>query len=150
MHFIDEVLLRYRIRSVSITQSNKVKQLLTVCYIQALHKERKKKGHDSFSEENYKKYLMKNRAFDAAYCERVKQDKLIKDNIDLYKGKPNKSLFRLLLMFRLALFSPFYHKYYIHLVGNKLEMLKIRILSKLKKRVCSRSFFLWISIFICC
>ncbi len=56
-YYIDNVLLHYRIRNNSITQQKSYKQMLTILYIKLLLLERIKKGHDSFSRENYESYI---------------------------------------------------------------------------------------------
>lgn len=120
MHYIDEILLQYRIRSSGISQSNKVRQLNTIWYIQRLYYERKSKGYDSYSLESYNDYLKRENVFNEKYCKKAQSDKLIKDKIDLYRSKKNKTFFRLFLMIYLFFFSSFYHKYYIHLFINKI------------------------------
>lgn len=69
--YIDYVLLHYRIRNNSISQSKRYKQFLTIYYIKLLMRERmRNQGKDSFSVANYNAFIdkhMKNAAsFDEA------------------------------------------------------------------------------------
>ena len=59
IHMIHEDLFAYRVRRKSISGSRKMKQLATMMYMRELYKERKKKGKDSFSLENYNSFLSK-------------------------------------------------------------------------------------------
>lgn len=61
---IDEPLIKYRIRSNNISNSNPLKQYLLKEYIQYLHAERKKNGEDSFSIVKLEEFLSNNKAFD--------------------------------------------------------------------------------------
>lgn len=58
-YMIDEILLKYRIRSSSISVKRKLQQQITIEYIRDLFIERLKNGSDSFSKENYKRYIYK-------------------------------------------------------------------------------------------
>lgn len=67
----DSIVLQYRIRMGSISKKNPLKQYLTHNYGYKLYRERlKNNGCDSYSEENYKKYLAAHRAEDES-CIRV-------------------------------------------------------------------------------
>ena len=59
IHMIHEDLFAYRVRRKSISGSRKMKQLATMMYMRELYKERKKKGKDTFSTDNYNNYLSK-------------------------------------------------------------------------------------------
>lgn len=127
IHFMRDVLLYYRIRSTSVSQSNKVKQLLTIWYIQDLYKQRKRNGVDFFSIENYEQYLFQNYAYDKLYCNKAQNDKVIKDRIDYLRCKKYFFLERIILIIKLIIFSRFYRKYYFHLVRNKIGMIKVKL-----------------------
>lgn len=86
---IEERLLYYRIRNNGISSSNKYKQYLTQAYVKLLHQERIKKGKDSFSVENYTKYIELKR-----YDNRLISDKFLDSytkyqqfKVELKKGR---------------------------------------------------------------
>lgn len=56
---INEDLFAYRVRSQSITESKRIKQIATMQYIRKLYHERQKKGVDSYSLSDYEEYLRK-------------------------------------------------------------------------------------------
>lgn len=56
---LNEPLLKYRIRTNSLTNNNRLQQYYINVYQKRLYRERKKSGHDSFSEEHLAKYLEK-------------------------------------------------------------------------------------------
>ena len=77
----DSVVLRYRIRSESISKKNALKQYLTHQYGLKLFRERKKNnGIDSYSDDNYNKYL-----FDhcAENIESIRAYQKVRENCDL-------------------------------------------------------------------
>ena len=57
MQMMEEKLLKYRVRSNSVTSKKKYQQICTLNYIRGLYRERKRTGSDSYSYENYQKYL---------------------------------------------------------------------------------------------
>lgn len=57
---IDDKLLKYRVRSNSISNSNTMKQILTLNYIRKLYNKRKYYHKDNFNEEDYNNYLKSN------------------------------------------------------------------------------------------
>ena len=78
---LDEPLLFYRIRSDGISQTNNYKQFLFANYARLLYRERKKKGTDSFSEKNIKRYTeQRKKHFDKAY-------KYFNDGIKAWKNR---------------------------------------------------------------
>jgi len=56
-HMINEVALRYRIRSESVTSRKRLQQKLTMDYIRSLFVHRIRSGHDSYSREAYDRYI---------------------------------------------------------------------------------------------
>ena len=122
MYYIDEVLFKYRIRSDSISQKNKVKQLTTWWYIQKLYRQRRKNGHDCFSKEDYERYLKKNHVYESKYCEDADKAMEIKCNLD--KKRNEKSLkskvIRVSMAIRIAKKSEFYRKYYIRIIRYRI------------------------------
>ena len=108
-YIINIPLLKYRIRSSSITSTKTFQQSLTVRYIKKLYIQRKKYGYDSFSEENYINYLKKNHLDDPVYlkkCEKGRAIKIKKDNCD-------SKIKKLFLMGRLFFEFDFYRKKYL-------------------------------------
>ena len=63
IHMVDKVLLKYRLRTNSISSQKSMQQLYTIEYIKRLASQRKKKRSDSYSLENYQNYLKQNGVF---------------------------------------------------------------------------------------
>lgn len=61
---IDENLLKYRVGTENISHTKALKQWLSSKYQRLLFKERRKKGNDSFTAENFEKYLVKHKCYD--------------------------------------------------------------------------------------
>lgn len=117
---LQKPLIKYRIRLNSITQKNKLKQLLTLWYIRKCFYKRKKNGLDEFSIENYEKFLKKQGFFEEKYIASFNKAKNIKDKIDNYRGKKNKKYTRLLMMIYLFFINKFYRKEYFQIMKNKI------------------------------
>lgn len=81
---INEPLIKYRVRSNNISNTNPLKQILIKEYIQKMFKQRIKKGSDEFSVENLQKFLVKNKAFDEEQIEKYRQ------RIKLYRKTKKK------------------------------------------------------------
>lgn len=81
-------LLRYRVRSTGISQSNQCKQYLTAQYIKKLHKERLKFGGDSFTKKNFKSFLLRKGAEDEKFI--IKYQNLIDNYQAMLKALRNK------------------------------------------------------------
>lgn len=81
-YIIDKPLLKYRIRKNGITGKNPLKQFIITDYIKLMHKQRIKKGFDSFSYNNVINYLIKNK-----YDDDVKIEKFKKSMNDIDKIK---------------------------------------------------------------
>ena len=58
---INAYLMKYRVRTTSITKGGRLEQYYTNLYQKNLYKERIRKGSDSFSEESFRKYLASKR-----------------------------------------------------------------------------------------
>ena len=86
-YILNEKLLKYRIHSKSVTNTRCFKQAMTVEYIKSLYKERKKKGKDSYSLDNYNNYLKKMHLFDEKYLSKCMYYKEKKEKNDLMKTK---------------------------------------------------------------
>lgn len=56
-YVLNDHLLKYRVRNSSISNSNRIQQLVTSMYVQNLYIERGSSGEDSFSEKNHKDFL---------------------------------------------------------------------------------------------
>lgn len=129
MHYINKPLLQYRIRKQSVSQSSKIRQLLTIWYIQELYRERRRKGKDSFTREAYTEYLKRNKFYDKKYMENANKCKAIKDEIDQLKTSNIRINCRMIKQIELILISPFYRKYFwmigLNYIGIK--FLKIRV-----------------------
>lgn len=117
---LQKPLIKYRIRSNSITQKNKLRQMLTLWYINECFYERKRMGVDKFSLENYEKYLKKQGFFDEKYVTSFNKAKRIKDKIDEYRGKKGKKFIRILIMFYLFCINNFYRREYFRIIKNKI------------------------------
>ncbi|PWM78592.1 MAG: glycosyl transferase family 2 [Phascolarctobacterium sp.] len=76
-YMIPEKLLKYRIRNTSTTSAKRLLQVLTMNYIKLLYKERKNNNKDSYSENNYKKYLETKKYFDITYTKNLMQKRTI-------------------------------------------------------------------------
>ncbi len=61
---VEEMLLLYRVRSNSISSKKGLQQFYTAEYIKKLSMERRRKGFDSYSGENYQSFLNRKRVFD--------------------------------------------------------------------------------------
>lgn len=72
-YMIDQALLKYRINSNSVSSKKWYMQQLTALYIFKLSYERLKRGDDSFSVENYYKYLARNKYDDPQRSRYYKQ-----------------------------------------------------------------------------
>lgn len=118
MYLIEKPLIKYRIRSGGVSQSNKFKQIVTIWYIQKCYWERKERGRDRYSIKNYNSYLEQEGVFDERYSKRVNNEKMMKDEIDLYKNKSDRKMHRYWLIVKLLMISRFYRKYYWHLLKN--------------------------------
>ena len=57
IRIIDSYLMKYRVRTNSLTKAGRLEQYYTNLYQKKLHKERIRKGSDSFSENGLKKFL---------------------------------------------------------------------------------------------
>lgn len=122
MYYIDEILFRYRIRSNSISQKNKIKQLTTWWYIQKLYRQRRKRGYDRFSEEDYVKYLKKSHIYDLKYCEDADKAMGIKFKLDKMRNENTlkSKVIRLAMAIRIVWMSAFYRKYYIKIIRYRI------------------------------
>ncbi len=120
---IDEPLIKYRIRSNNISNTNPLKQYLLKQYIKKLYKQRIKCGKDDFSKENLEKYLEKNEAFNVEKIEQFKRDLNNLDYLKLYLKE--KKIFLAFRYFFKIIFSSSYVKY-IFLDYMKLYYLKRR------------------------
>jgi len=102
---INKPLLKYRIREGSVSNRKKMQQYLTINYIRYLQYERAKKNADSYSVENYIKYLNRFKYQNA----RINK-KFIQTNLKLRKSKDygaiKKNIYRLLIV----LSDPTYRK----------------------------------------
>lgn len=85
---LSTILLKYRIRSNSISSSNPLKQFLYAEYGRSLYKERKKNSIDSFSEENKALFLKERGLFD--FRKRAKFNKQFWDVQDKLKKLKTK------------------------------------------------------------
>ena len=83
---MDECLLIYRIRKTSISVSKSIIQYYTKKYQQKLYKQRKKKGYDSFSKEEYMHFLQK-RITDKSKRKYAKAEKSYLNFIKYLKNK---------------------------------------------------------------
>ena len=119
VHYIDEVLFKYRIRQQSISEKNKVKQITTWWYIQELYRQRKKEGNDSFSVDNYNEYLLKQKVYDKKYCQDAAKARRLKTKVDVMKKSSKNRYARPFLIFAIMLKSKFYRKYYFHMINYK-------------------------------
>lgn len=67
LYMHNEELLKFRIRRNSTTSSKRLLQVYTMRYIKNLYRQRKKTGTDSYSEEDYQKYLASKKYFNNDY-----------------------------------------------------------------------------------
>lgn len=85
---INEPLLKYRIRSNNISSAKRFLQVITAEYIKLLYKERIKKGTDSYSKDNYRKYLENRKYFNNSYkIELEEKRKLLKLSRENFRNK---------------------------------------------------------------
>lgn len=126
---INRPLLKYRIRVNSITSTQNFKQIATIWYIQKLHKERLRFGKDSYSLDNYKKYLMKFKLEDMQFIKKCEAAKEYKDKIDNMK-KDNKFI-AAFMMLKLSVVNSFYRRFYFH---NLYEIIGIKKNKKILER----------------
>ena len=131
MGIINKPLLKYTLRKEGISQSKKLKQLLTRWYIQRLHRAFVKNGINRYDKGDYELYLLKNHANDKAFLERFEKQKRIKDRVDSMRGIQSKKVQRGALMLRLFLASKVYRRYYIELLYGKVM---IRIITLKEKK----------------
>lgn len=99
-YMLHEKLLKYRIRENSTTSSKRLLQVLTMNYIKQLNKERLKKGFDSYSEANYRNYLISKKYFDDNYTKDLINKRKIFRNIQANIRERNyfKAILRLLYL----------------------------------------------------
>lgn len=70
---LEDMLIKYRVRNNSISNSNPLKQWVIHEYIRKLYKRREKYGKDNFSEQNLERLLIKNRVYDEKQKEKFKR-----------------------------------------------------------------------------
>lgn len=122
LHYINQTLLYYRIWNNTISQSNGVQQAYTTCYIKKLYRERKKYGMDSFSEENYLKFLDKCGVNNPKYCQKALDGKKIKSQISVLKFASKTKWKAYVMMLRLFLFNEYYRNYYFRMLLARLRI----------------------------
>lgn len=122
LHYVNQTLLYYRIWNSAISGSNGVKQAYTACYIKKLYRERKKYGADSFSEENYLRFLDKCGVNDPQYCQKALDGKRIKNQISVYKSDSKTKWKAYCMMLKLFLLNSYYRKYYIRMLLARLRI----------------------------
>ncbi len=124
---IPQKLLKYRVRNNSISQSIRVKQHFTIKYCKKLFKERIKKGTDSYSKENYEKYLRKHNVYNKKYCDNVNKCKELKVKIDQNRNSIfRKALYILIICCK----SSFYVRYYMDIMIIKMQMIGCKFIEK--------------------
>ena len=129
-YIVPEPLIQYRIRSGSISVSKRLRQKLTIEYIRDLYVERLRKGKDSFSQENYQRYLKK------YIQEEQKQTALINESdVDLSRAnqmiRGGNKVGGLLLKMKVFCFNPVYRHVFSKLLVKKYEIKYLQ--RKLKK-----------------
>lgn len=75
---VEEILLYFCIRENSISDKKGLEQFYTAKYIQFLSKERKKKGYDSFSIENYNEFMRKKGGFNPKKIKQWKKSREVR------------------------------------------------------------------------
>lgn len=105
---VEEVLLQYRIRSGSVTNKKRVQQFYTQVYARKLSKERKESLNDTYSMENYEKFMKKNRVYDQDYKDEIESLRAQKDK----EGK----LYPLYLIIK----NKYFRDYYVVAVKSRL------------------------------
>lgn len=98
-HMIHEPLLRYRVRTGSVTNKKSLQQKLTLEYTRKLYIQRLKTGEDQFSKENYNEFI----AAHSKNIERQESD-MNRNRALLQKAKTYKSNGNLLMYFFARLF----------------------------------------------
>jgi len=128
IHYLNNIILRYRVRRNSVTSKNKVRQLFTAWYIQTLFFERLKRGKDSYSKENL-----------IHYCEKKGFDENLNNDYWMYLNDINQLVSKLkkrisVLVFIKLLYylikSKVFRMIYSHVIVNKIKMLHYKIFSK--------------------
>lgn len=121
IHYLNSVMLRYRVRRNGITSKNKIRQLFTAWYIQKLFFERMKKGRDSYSKKNL---------FD--YYEAKGLDENLNDDYWLHLDavaqlvssfKKSISVIVLLKLLYCLARSKAFRMIYSHIIMNKIKLL---------------------------
>lgn len=99
-YMMHEKFLKYRIRENSTTSSKRLLQVLTMNYMKQLYKERLKKHFDSYSEANYRNYLINKKYFDDNYTKDLINKRKIFKNIqdDISGGNYFNAILRLLYL----------------------------------------------------
>lgn len=128
-YIIPEPLLQYRVRNGSISVSKRLRQKLTIEYIRDLYIERIKTGSDTFTRENYQRYL--NRYI----REEQKQTALINESDrDLQRAnqmiRNGNKLGGLLTKVKVFCFNPVYRHIFFKLFVKKYEIKYLRRKSK--------------------
>lgn len=118
---INEKLLSYRIRANSISVSRKYQQKLTVDYIQDLFLQRLEDGKDSYSLDNYSKYLNDNGVNNANRIDEIHKYTRILSTAQRVK-KEKRYIMNIILRAVVFICSPNYRKSYIKRFKTKLAL----------------------------
>lgn len=120
-HMVSEPLIKYRIRSTSITVSKRYKQFCTGEYIRSLYHQPKKQRMTEYSYENYKQYL-NDRGAESSECQNDFHENsrlYMESKQRLKKGK----IFRGCLgVLKVLLFSKYYRPHII--MGFRIAMIR--------------------------
>lgn len=121
---INEVLLKYRIREVSISKKKKYQQKITLDYTRKLFVERVITGKDSYTKDSYNKYLIKHGVFNQERANKME-----------YYSK-------ILAEAKKAYYNNNYTKYYIYrlrvFIGNK--EFRRSYIKKIRDKILLRSY----------
>lgn len=122
---IDKVVLRYRLRSSSVSVSKRIRQRITVEYIRDLYIERLRTGCDSFSEEHYQNYLKKNIKDEEMDSALIDQGNVIINKAKLYDVQ-GKRLYSVLLRSKLLLCNRVYRHVFFKLWRSKRAIKRLK------------------------
>ena len=115
---LPDKLLRYRINTNSVSSKRWFQQQLTIHYIMKLSLERLQKGHDSFSKENYQKYLQAKGVSKESKVEALHRSENILYKAAKYKAE-NKMLKALALRLYVFATSGILRDYYLSVMRKK-------------------------------
>lgn len=115
---LPDKLLRYRINTQSVSSKRWFQQQLTIHYIMELSVERLEKGRDTYSKDDYQKYLQKKGVFDESKAKALHLSQMSLSTAARYKTE-GRNLPALILRIHVFLTSSILRDYYLVVMKKK-------------------------------